>query len=207
MKLMKIVPLLIMIILSGCVPKAYDTKEEAYLAIADESSIKAFSELEKGNWASARKWFSDAVVGAQLGKAKPEALAILYYEYGRTLGVVCKYDESEFFLNKANKLDAYLKGPRYMSLVELARLSLDQKKWDKTIDYFDQAMPELERINVQTKAPHAYADILDEYAKALEGLNKPEATEYHQRANDIRKKYPQGHSITDRTPYGTQCTN
>ena len=83
---------------------------------------------------------------------------------------------------------------------------MDQKKWSQAINYFDSAMPELEKINASNESPHAYADILDEYAQALSGLNKPEAKDYFQRANEIRKKYPKGYSITDRTPYGTQCS-
>ena len=196
----KILTLISFLALFGCVDTINQRSEINH-------AQTAYSAQTRGDWDTARRHWAKAVVNANLANEPDEKLAILNYEYGRSLGVTCFFDESEKYLNTAYELDKKTNGPSYNDLIELARLNLDQKKWDKAINYFDKAMPELERVNAETKAPHAYADILADYAKALEGLNRSESAEYSQRAENIRKDNPQGHSITDRTPYGTQCTN
>ena len=63
----------------------------------------------------------------------------------------------------------------------------------------------LDTINASTDAPHAYADILDDYASALENSNKKDVEQYRQKAKKIRDKSPKGFSVTEKTPYATEC--
>lgn len=161
---------------------------------------------KNGDWETARKHWAIAVANANPRDVSPEGMAIYNYEYGRSLGVTCHFESSETYLLRAYELDSRVNGPKYHDLIELARLNHDQQKWEKTIEYYDKVMPELEKINAEKESPHEFANVLDEYANALEGLNKPEANSYRQRAKQIREKHPKGYSITDRTPYGTQCS-
>jgi hypothetical protein len=72
--------------------------------------------------------------------------------------------------------------------------------------YFERAIPAMEKAGAPSQAPAGFADMLDEYAIALRNVHRDaEANSVQARANKLRTDYPQGHSITDRTPYGTQC--
>lgn len=162
---------------------------------------------QNGDWDSSRRHWAKAVVNADLAGTPEAKMAALNYEYGRSLGVTCFFEESEKYLNLAYQQDSKTGGPAYNDLVELARLNLDQKKWVASIAYFKKALPILKQINAPTEAPYAYADILSEYADALDAVGSGDAANYRNQAESIKKNRPDGYSITDRTPYGTQCTN
>lgn len=162
---------------------------------------------QRGDWDASRKAFARAANNADLANTSPKNRAILHYEYGRSLGVTCFYKEAERELELAYNLDKQTGQPLYYSLVELARLNLDTQNYSQAATYFDKAMQGLNRANAVKESPIAYADILDEYSTALAGLGrKNESSELEKRANAIRGKNPKGGSITDRTPYGKQCT-
>ncbi len=174
---------------------------------ADNSVAVAAVAQQRGKWDNARVAYAKAVTEPSLNDADPKKQAIMHYEYGRALGVTCFFDMAEAELNRAYELDKQSFGPVYLTLVELARLNLDQKKYAQSVDYFERAMPELEFVNAVTEDPRAFADILDEYASALGAVGRAaEAQTATQRASDIRTKNPGTQPITDRTPYGKQCT-
>jgi hypothetical protein len=53
----------------------------------------------------------------------------------------------------------------------------------------------------------AYADILEEYALALDGAGRrEEAVHTRKELAQVRSANPKGFSTTDRTPYGRDCT-
>ena len=166
----------------------------------------AVSASQVGDWDLSRRHWAKAVVNSKLAHEPEQKMAVLNYEYGRALGVTCFFDEAEKHLNLAYQQDVNTGGPSYNDLVELARLNLDQKKWKASIAYYKKALPVLDAINASTDAPHAYADILTEYALAIDKAGESGALGYRNEAESIRKKHPEGHSITERTPYGTQCT-
>jgi len=160
----------------------------------------------RGDWAAARDDFAQAAKYGDASELEPKTLAIYHYEYGRALGVTCAFDDAERELNLAYDLDKRSGQPLYLSLVELARLSLDQRKYSNAISYFERAVPELDRANLAKNAPIAYADILDEYAFALSAVGRAQdSTNANRRAAEIRGANPRGSSITDRTPYGKRC--
>lgn len=159
-----------------------------------------------GDWATARKYWSRAIVNAQRGGAGPGQLAVLNYEYGRASGVLCEFTEAEEALTRSYDLDKEASGPTFMSLTELARLNLDQKKFQAAVSYFERLLPELEAKRAPTAAPIGFADILDEYSAALNNSGKAaQAQEAAVRALKLRGDNPGKSSITDRTPYGTKC--
>jgi tetratricopeptide (TPR) repeat protein len=167
---------------------------------AGAESVKA------GDWDSARKNYAKAVVNGELGNLPPEQMAGLYYEYGRSLGATCFYDESEKYLQKALDIDLKTNGPAYMSLLELARLNLKTKNYPKAISYFERLIPMYKELNAEKEAPYAVAEAYEDYSFALkESGDIVKAKDYETRAKQLRANNPGGYSITERTPYGTQC--
>lgn len=161
----------------------------------------------RGDWDAARRAYARAANNADLAGASPQRRAVFHYEYGRALGATCFFTEAEVELNLAYDFDKQAGQPLYLSLVELARLNLDQQHFQKAVLYFERALPELDQANTATDAPMAYADILDEYASALSNLGrKQDSSNATKRASELRGANPKGFSITDRTPYGKQCT-
>lgn len=159
-----------------------------------------------GDWGTARMYWSRALVNAELGKASAAQLAVFHYEYGRASGVVCAFADAEKALTTAYELDKQAGGHTYLSLVELSRLNLDQKNYPEAAAYFERALPELDAKGALTQAPIEYAYILDEYATSLDGTGRTtQAQEIAARAMHIRNDNPGKSSVTDRTPYGTQC--
>ena len=160
----------------------------------------------RGDWNAARRAYAIAV--NNVVTSDPKTNAIYHYEYGRSLGVTCSFVEAEHELSIAYEFDQRAGLPLYLSLVELARLNLDQRKFLQATQYFERALPEIDRAKAAENAPIAYADVLDEYASALSGAGRQqEATAAAGRASEIKGANPKRHSITDRTPYGRQCAN
>jgi len=161
---------------------------------------------QAGDWATARIYWSRAIINAQLGGVSQAQLAALHYEHGRASGVVCEFSDAEKSLTQAYDLDKQAGGPTYLSLVELARLTLDQKKFPDAVGYFERAIPELEARRAPTEAPIGFADILDEYATALRSSHRvAEAQTVATRSEKLRSENAGKSSITDRTPYGKKC--
>ena len=186
---------------TGCASAINETNARHHAYTANEAS-------KAGDWTTARKQWAKALVNAQLAGAPTQQLAVLNYEYGRSLGVQCFWDEAEKYLLKAHELDLQTGGPEFMASTELSRLKYNQKQYDKAAGYYERAIQEMEKAGAPVKAPTDFAEILDEYANALDNTNKePEAKVIRGRANDLRKLNPKGQPVTDRTPYGTQCKN
>jgi tetratricopeptide (TPR) repeat protein len=185
--------------LSGCVSAIkgqYASNYEQTGAIAQN----------QGDWDGARRAYAIAV--NNVASPDPRKNAIYHYEYGRSLGVTCYFVEAERELNIAYDFDQRAGQPLYLSLVELARLNLDQRKFPQAALYFERAFSEIDRANVPKVAPTAYADVLDEYASALSAAGRQlEAAATIKRASEVRSNNPKGYSITDRTPYGRHCAN
>lgn len=186
--------------LIGCVSAIQKRNSDKYTLIGIQAQAR-------GNWDGARRAYARAVVYAEQANLPAKNRAIRTYEYGRALGVTCFFDLAELELNSAYELDKQAGEPLYLSLTELGRLTLDQKKYQQASTYFERSLTEIDKVNAQQVAPIAYADILDEYAQALVGINRFEdANVAKNRASEIRAKNPNGRSITDRTPYGKFCT-
>lgn len=186
-------------LLAGCASEIQERNAQNYTLIGAQAQAR-------GDWDTARRAYARAVVNAELAKLPPTTRAPLTYEHGRSLGVTCFFDLSESELNMAYELDKEAGNPLYLSLTELARLTFDQDKFQVSVDYFERAITELDKINAAKKAPIAYADILTEYSIALSKADrKVEAANHLRKAEKIREANPQGKSVTDRTLYGKHC--
>jgi len=185
--------------LLGCVSTINATNAGNHAKAAKNAS-------DVGDWKTAREQWAKALMNAQLAGASDQQLSVFSYEYGRALGVQCYWDEAEKYLQKAYELDLKTAGPDYMSLTELSRLKYDQKQYDKAVGYYRRAFEAMEKFGAAKKSPIGFADLLGEYANALQETGEEtEAKIIRNRANDLRRLNPTGHSVTDRTPYGTQC--
>lgn len=191
----------LIVIVSGCV-------NPINLHTMKKYANAAYRNHDAGDWVTAQKNFGRAVVNARLGKADDRTLAILLYEYGRASGVICNWAESEKSLTAAYELDRDNDGPTHMSLVELARMSIGRHEFSKAVEYFEQALPELENLQSDARDPIGYADFVDDYTLAFEKAGKDEATQIHHmraRAKELRNTFPEAKAFSEKTPYGTQC--
>ena len=160
---------------------------------------------ERGDYAEVLRQHQ-AVLAEALLEVGRTRLVNSVYEAGRAAGVTCRFDEAETYLLDALSLDRQRSGPVHFDLVELARLKLDQRDYPGSASYFERAIEALNEIRASEGAPVAFADILDEYATTLDGTGKPSAAGAQRaRARYLRSRVPGAISITDRTPYGTQC--
>lgn len=73
--------------------------------------------MKSGDWFNARMYFGRAIQNAKIGGADTKTVAVLWYEYGRSSGVICDWPEAARGLNEAYKLDSETVGPAYMSLM------------------------------------------------------------------------------------------
>ncbi|KHK55792.1 hypothetical protein PI87_12300 [Ralstonia sp. A12] len=192
--------LLMVVLLAGCASAVEERVSNNYM-------VQGAAAQARGDWDTARRAYARATVNADQARLPAGRRAILHYEYGRSLGVTCFFDQSEQELNAAYELDKQAGQPLYLSLIELARLSLDQQKFAQSVAYFERALPELDKAGAASSAPAGYADVLDEYAKALAGAgNAVESKIQVNRAAMLRAAKQSKRSNTDRTPYGKFCT-
>ena len=166
----------------------------------------AYQAEYNGAWSTAEVHYKQALVKAESEGASENALAILNYQYGRALGVTCSFADAEQHLLKALELDEKNNGETFKDLTELARLHYDQENYQKAVSYFEKNLPILDQIDAADQAPIEYSNILFEYSEALRHIGETsKADDVKNKAMEIRNKHPEGHSITERTPYGKYC--
>lgn len=180
--------------------------EDENRAQALRHAQNAFAAAQRGDWGVARDGLRKAVAAAEKSDADQRTMAVLYYEYGRALGVTCRYGEARTYLEKALAFDEVMGGPVYMSHVELARLnragrSLQEAQW-----HYRTVKPMLVAQNVPDVDPIGYADLLDEYADVLERIGRQgEAGALRSQSRKLRAAHPGRTSRVSATPYGTHC--
>lgn len=173
---------------------------------AGENMQSAVAARERGDWNTARRMYAKAFSDRNLGQTSPRYRSVLHYEYGRSLGVTCFFKEAEHELTLAHDLDKKTGGVFYLSLIELARLELAQKKYSEAVSYFERALAELDPVVAAKDSPAFYANVLDDYALALAGAERPKNAEAAaKQAAEVRATLPAKPPISERTPYGMQC--
>lgn len=167
----------------------------------------AEGQIAAGNWANARRTYTLALNNAQWAEDTPQEMANLNYGLGRANGVTCRFDEATQNFNAALEFDKQTKGPSYRSLVELGRLNLAQKKSTEAVEFFSQALPELDKAKLAERDPAALADVLDDYAAALEagGGKAAQVAATKAKAAALQSANAGKAAKTARAPYGTQC--
>jgi tetratricopeptide (TPR) repeat protein len=159
----------------------------------------------QGEWWKARQTCGRAAINAELGGAEQQAIAGLWYEYGRTSGVICDYPEAKKSLEKSLDLDKANNGPIIMDYIELARLHFDQKLFKEATSYYQSGIAAIPK-EIISQDPIGYADVLDEYAEALKQIGEAANSKKNiAEAKQLRTSNPNAKSLTKRTPYGKFC--
>jgi len=159
-----------------------------------------------GDWEAATRHFARAVVNSDLGNADPRTRAIVNYEYGRGMGVVCEYSEAEKYLLRAIEYDRKAKNPPYLSLFELALVYAHQGKFEEAIQRFSELVTILETEKIKDRYPLGVAEVYERYALALEKVARSsEAETRRSEARAIRTANPAATPFGKLTPYGTRC--
>ncbi len=162
--------------------------------------------VAQNQWRDAKKRWDLALQKVAAVAGDDEYLAVLYYEQGRSAGVLCQWDEAEISLQKALTLDKKTDGPFFMSLLELARLQLAQKNLQQAKEFYDQLLPELKANEAAVIDPIGSAEIVSEYAQVLVKLGAVEAAKpYREMADTWRNKHQGIEAETSKTPYGSLC--
>ena len=159
----------------------------------------------QGEWWKARQACGRAAINAELGGAEPQAITGLWYEYGRTSGVICDYPEAKRALEKSLESDKANNGPIIMDYFELARLHFDQKLYKEASAYYQSGIAATPK-EIVAQDPIGYAEVLDEYGVALKQTGDVANSEkIIAEAKQLRSSNPNGKSLTKRTPYGKFC--
>jgi tetratricopeptide (TPR) repeat protein len=121
-----------------------------------------------------------------------------HLEYGRAMGVLCRWGEAEMFLARGK--DVAEKGgvSTALALYELASIAVAQNKTEAAGAHFAALMPLIGRGAKPALSSAQADDAYRKYADVLSKLGKAdEATAMREKAS--------GKSSTPATPYGTRC--
>lgn len=194
---MKHLVIILVFVLSGCASTLNERNAHHY-ANAGVAAQQA------GDWEMARRHWSRAAVNAQLAGMTDKQQAIAFYEYGRSCGATCFFDESEKYLLMSLELDKSGGGPIHMSLLELARLNFDQKKYKEANRYFEQLPALYEKEKAAEKDPAGVALAYKEFSISLENTGRVKEAEKYSKISEQLEKIVKGNeSNTERTPYGS----
>lgn len=191
---------MLMFALSGCASTLNESNAHNY-------ANAGFVAQQDGDWDMARRHWAKAAVNAQLAGMPDSQQAIAFHEYGRSCGVTCFFDQSEEYLLKSLALDKSSGGPIHMSLLELARLNFDQKKYKEANRYYEQLPALYDKANAAEQDPAGVALVYKEFSLSLESTGRDKESEkYSKLSEQLKKNVRSNASNTERTPYGMHCS-
>lgn len=122
-------------------------------------------------------------------------ISMVTYNLGRMKGYLCKGKEAEQLLFEALKLEEKVSGPESRiiaaRLSELGRFYYDHSQFDRAVLFYSRAIPAVQKLDVELDDPLAFADMIEEYAKALENVGRPQdAQAAKQQAGSLRANNP-----------------
>ena len=149
----------------------------------------------QGDYTSAREQYGKALVDARLAGVDPATISMLTYNYGRTTGYTCHFEEAEKYLLEALNMEKNITGPESgvstKRVFELARLYFDQGQYAKSAVYYANGIPLVEKLGAAQSDPIGLANAMDEYAVALANVGKTsDAATAKQRAAQLREQNP-----------------
>lgn len=168
----------------------------------------------RGDWVDAVQLWRQAIQEQKEQKgiwneqfAGPSARsAVLYYELGRSEGVICQWDEAARDLNQALQLDEIFHGPVWMDLVELGRACHAHGNNSQAEVYFDRLFARMPVDEVARRDADGLIAVCEEAGDVAAALGKFEKSgQFHDKAASLRNTYPQATTPKDWTPYGLAC--
>lgn len=159
---------IVAILLAGCANPINQRTAENYYAAGEQA-------LDKGDLPHAREMFSRALINARLGHMGDSAESRVLSKLGRVYGNLCDFDSAEKAFLEARDLDikTYANNPTgtFPTRVELAQLSYDVGRYEKSVHYFDEAFSVLDS-RFKAMDPATYVSIRKDYADALERIGQ-----------------------------------
>ncbi len=187
------------LILSSCTTVSYQQK----------INYEANNALNKEQYEVAKQKYEASLKAAQSNNdIQYEAIAM--YGLGRSYGYLCEYDEAEKWFLKSIALRANIPDSKIAYLtqnyLELARLYKSGKKYRNANAQFERAIPILEDLEIQSKDPIGYANVLEDYVFTLqESGNHNQATKIQSLIEKLRDKYPNRKADFIATQYPVNC--
>jgi len=162
------------------------------------------------DYSEAIKWYT-ASLEESLKTGDKQYESISMYGLGRANGHLCKLDEAELWLVKSIKVRKSLPNieSAYLSqnIFELGRLYIAQRKWEKASDQFSQGFPLLAGLDIETRDPLGYANLLDEYQQILEHTGESTlAADNSSKIEELRKNNLDSQPQYVSDPYPSNCT-
>jgi hypothetical protein len=190
---------LILVLATGCAAPINIRNAEAH-------AQAGYAAKARGDWGTARRQFAQAVVNADLGGADASGKGQVNYEYGRVLGIMCDWDQSEKYLLRSRQFTEESGRSPYLAVYELALLKENQGDAAQAASYLAELLPLMEKENLRSRYPLGVADAYDRYGASLAATDRPtEAERMLQEARNIRSANPDAKPFGSATPYGSAC--
>ena len=131
-------------------------------------------------------------LAAKSGDAQYEAIAM--FGMARANAQLCHPSEAEKWFTRSiearrklpNLNEAYLT----QNLLEYGRFLRSQSRRSEAVAMFDQAMPMLQKLNIELRDPKGYALVLKEYEKLLQSAGREnEAKSIAEKASVLESQY------------------
>jgi len=165
---------------------------------------------QDGDLQGAKIYWWRAYESAARAELGPPYTSIPLYNYGRTAGYLCQYDEARDALQRALALDEKAvpldEVNVSMRLFELARLDFAHENWAAAVGWYDRAIPLMRKIGGDLSDPISVADELDRYAIALQRAGDTgRAVTTSGEAAHLRAIHPGARPTFVAKPYPTKC--
>jgi tetratricopeptide (TPR) repeat protein len=159
---------------------------------SEQLNAQANRAFYSGQLEIAAKAYSQAMTDAQKeGNKQYEAIAM--YGLARTNAKLCHIAEADRWFRASIEARDKLPDDPYalitQNLVEYARFLMDTERPALAVPFMDRAIPKLDATGIQVTDPIAYAEFLEEYAKALTAAQR-DAIAARNRAAALRAANP-----------------
>ena len=172
----------------------------------DVNIQRGYAAKKRGDWVSVASQFAAAINNTELPVDGPGGRAAATLEYGRAMGVLCQYAESEKFLLRAREMMQKTADGELQVLYELGAVNFAQQKHADATRYFSQMLARVERNATAKNTPWLIADTLDKFAVALDATGQaPDAKSRRDEAATLREGSTQTVPANALTPYGRAC--
>jgi len=162
------------------------------------------------NYSDAIKWYTESLeMSRASGEKQFEAISM--YGLARANGHLCELNRAEVWLVKSINLRKSLPNleTAYLSqnILELGRLYIAQKKWEKAKEQYLEGLPMLVGLNTEAIDPLGYANLLEEYQQILEKTGDNELANTNlTKIKELRKNNQDKQAQYVSAPYPANCT-
>ena len=195
----RFVLIFVIVAMSGCVT----------IPLAQQLNCKGNKALDARNYQLAIDRYQASLIEAQKAEDR-QYIAIAMYGLARANGYLCNFKKAEDWFLQSIAIRETLPGSSeaYLSqnILELARLYLSAREWDKATIQFKRAIPLVEELGVETMDPIGYANVLEGYLDALVSVgDNAEAAQIRKKIEQLRNNPSTRMAGFKMRPYPTNC--